>query len=66
MNRKVRIKLDHTDNSKGKQTLSRNIVTERDRKYKEKLKQNAENRNTIERAFKINDYVLLKQPKTNK
>ena len=63
MNRRVRIKLDHTSHTS---TSNDRAVDERDRQYKEKLKRNAENRNTKEHTFKVNNYVLLKKEKKNK
>ena len=35
------------------------VINERDRQCKEKVKQNAENKNTKERAFDVGDHVFL-------
>ena len=41
-------------------------INERDERYKEKLRQNAENRNTKAHNFIVGDHVLLKQEKMSK
>jgi len=64
MGREVRTKLDAitiTDNSD-----TQIMINERDKKYKEKIKENAENRNTKEHNYIVGDYVLLKQSKKTK
>lgn len=65
MNRQIRTKLDHHP-GKLEKTHDDLYVNEKDRLYKEKAKENAENRNTKEHNFEVNDYVLLQQPKVNK
>ena len=65
MNRTVRTKLDYEkriSNTSNKEKL----INERDRQYKEKVKQNAENKNTKEHTFDVGDHVFLEQPKKNK
>ena len=67
MNREVRIKLDDINNTRDNHSTANEIeIAERDRKYKETMKLNAENRNTRGHTFQLNDYVLLKQRKANK
>ena len=41
-------------------------INERDRLYKEKIKQNAENKNTKEHSFSVGDQVFVEQAKRNK
>ncbi|XP_038062363.1 uncharacterized protein K02A2.6-like [Patiria miniata] len=65
MNRPVRTKLDHQP-GKHTQNIKDSIIDENDKQYKERLKQNAENRNTKQHNFVVGDYVLLKQTKKNK
>ena len=65
MNRQVRTKLDHHPGTLEK-SYDDLYVNEKDRRYKRKAKENAENRNTKEHSFEVNDYVLLQQPKVNK
>ena len=60
MNRTVRTKLDYKNrisNTSNKEKL----INERDRQYKEKVKQNAENKNTKEHTlnFDVGDHVFL-------
>ncbi|XP_038077223.1 uncharacterized protein K02A2.6-like [Patiria miniata] len=62
MNRPVRTKLDHKP-AKHTQNIKDSIIDESDKQYKERLKQNAENRNTKQHNFVVSDYVLLKQMK---
>ena len=38
----------------------------KERQYKERVKQNAENENTKEHNFKVDDHVLLRQQRENK
>ena len=64
MNRQVRTKLDYLPRITP--TVDDKAVNERDRQYKEKIKQKATNRNTKEHNFQINDHVLLQQRKRNK
>ena len=67
MNRPVRTKLDHQVRNNSPKTKD-NIINERDKLYKEKLKLNAENRNTKQHNFVVGDYVhvQLRQAKKNK
>ena len=67
MNRPVRTKL-HVDyqTRNNSPTTKDAIINERDKQYNEKLKLNAENRNTKQHNFIVGDYVLLKQAKKNK
>ena len=65
MNRQVRTKSDHQARESSENARD-TAINERDERYKEKLKQNAENRNTKEHNFIVGDHVLLKQKKRNK
>ncbi|XP_078350665.1 uncharacterized protein LOC144635430 [Oculina patagonica] len=65
MNRQVRTKLDHQMRESSENARD-TAINERDEKYKEKHKQNAENRNIKEHNFIVGDHVLLKQKKRNK
>ncbi|XP_020617325.1 uncharacterized protein LOC110055289 [Orbicella faveolata] len=65
MNRQVRAKLDHQMRESSENACD-TTINERDERYKEKLKQNAENRNTEAHNFIVGDHVLLKQKKRNK
>ena len=65
MNRIVRTKLDY-ENRISNTSNKEKLINERDRQYKEKVKQNAENKNTKEHTFDVGDHVLLEQPKKNK
>ena len=65
MNRQVRTKLDHQTRESSENARD-TAINERDERYKEKLKQNAENRNTKAHNFIVGDHVLLKQKKRNK
>ena len=65
MNRQVRTKLDH-EMRESSENARDTAINKRDEKYKEKCKQNAENRNTKEHNFIVGDHVLLKQKKRNK
>ncbi len=67
MNRTVRSKLDHPGKEWERDRQDREkLMEEKDRKYKETIKQRAENRNTREHKFVVGDYVLIKQRKRNK
>ena len=66
MNRLVRTKLDYKGRLTEQFSKRETQVNERDRQYKERVKQNAENKNTKEHNFKVGDLVLLRQQKENK
>ena len=66
MNRHVRTKLDYQHRKEDVESMRDIAVNERDEAYKDRLKKNAENRNTKRHTFIIGDYVLLKQAKKNK
>ena len=57
MNRQVRTKLDYLPRITP--SFDDKAVNERDRQYKEKIKQKATNRISKEHDYKINDHVLL-------
>ena len=65
MNRQVRTRLDHQA-KESSENGCHTAINERDDRYKEKLKQNAENRNTKVHNFIVGDHVLLKQKKRSK
>ena len=65
MNRQIRTKLDHQARECNENPRD-TAIDKRDEKYKDKIKQNAENRNTKEHNFLVGDHVLLKQKKRNK
>ena len=64
-NRIVRTKLDY-ESRKSDRPNKEKQIDEHDRKYKEKIKQNAENKNTKEHTFNVGDHVFMEQPKINK
>ena len=66
MNRQVRTKLDHQTTESNHESARDSAVNKRDKEYKQKTKQNAQNKNTKQHNFTIGDHVLLKQKKTNK
>ena len=66
MNRQVRTKLDHQRRDEGTENTQDMLINNKDREYKDKLKRNAENKNTRRHNFIIGDYVLLRQTKRNK
>lgn len=66
LNRQVRIKLDYTGKDSPNRREKDNVVDERDRLYKFKLKNNAEDKTTRVHTFAVEHHVLLKQKKTNK
>ena len=66
MNRKVRTKLKYQPGISENQIPKSEIINQHDRKYKMKVKSNAENRNTRSHNITLGDYVLLKQMKKNK
>ena len=66
MNRPVRIKLDYQTGESNKERARDTAINRRDAEYKEKIKQNARNRNTKEHNLITGDHVLLKRRKTNK
>ena len=47
-------------------SIKEKLIKVRDRQYKEKLKQNAENKNTKEHTLDVGDHVFVDQPKINK
>lgn len=65
MNRIVQTKLDYECRTK-KRKRDEALINERDKQYKERMKQNAENKNTKENNFRVGDYVFLEQAKRNK
>lgn len=65
MNRQIRTKLDHQAKECNENPRD-TAIDKRDEKYKDKIKQNAEHRNTKEHNFLVGDHVLLKQKKRNK
>lgn len=65
MNRTVRTKLDYECRTK-KRKKDEVLINERDKLYKERMKQNAENKHAKENNFKVGDYVFLEQAKRNK
>ena len=66
MNRHVRTKLDYKSRTMEKPNINEKHVNEQDKQYKERVKENAENRTTKEHDFKVGDYVFLEQTKKNK
>ena len=66
MNRQVRTRLDHQTRESNHENARDTAVNKRDEEYKQKIKQNAQNKNTKQHDFIIGDHVLLKQKKTNK
>ena len=66
MNRQVRTKLDHQTRESNHENARNTAVNKRDEEYKQKIKQNAQNKNTKQHDFIIGDHVLLKQKETNK
>ena len=65
MNRTIRTKLDYVSRMNG-QTKNEKLINERDKLYKDKIKQNAENKDTKEHNFSVGDHVFLEQAKRNK
>ena len=65
INRTVRTKLDYISRIRDQPNKEKQI-SERDRLYKEKIKQNAENKNTKEHSFSVGDQVFVEQAKRNK
>jgi transposase InsO family protein len=66
MNRPVRTKLDHRERNEQLRKPGNATVNRKDKEYKEKMRDNAQNRNTKEHNLTIGDHVLLKQSKKNK
>lgn len=66
MNRQIRTKLDYTERDPVIRNEKENNINERDKIYKMKIKNYAENKNTRVHTFTIGDYVLLEQKKINK
>ena len=65
MNRTVRTKLDYVSRING-QTKNEKLINERDKLYKDKIKQSAENKHIKEHNFSVGDHVFLVQAKRNK
>ena len=65
-NRQVRTKLDYQTEENSKESTRDKAINRRDAAYKEKIKKNAQNKNTKERNFIIGDHVLLKRKRENK
>ena len=63
MNRKIRTKLDYHHITSPDNVDKQEVINDRDRQYKEKWKEQAENRNTKPHPFIVGDYVLVKQQK---
>ena len=57
INRTVRTKL-YYENRISNMSNKEKLINERDRQYKEKVKQNAENKKTKERAFDVGDHYF--------
>ena len=66
MNRQVRTKLDYQTTEDNVNNIHDTIINRRDAEYKDKIKVNAQNKNTKEHNFITGDHVLLKRRKTNK
>ena len=66
MNRQVRTKLDYQTTEDSVNNIRDTIINRRDAEYKDKIKVNAQNKNTKEHNFITGDHVLLKRRKTNK
>ncbi|MEW8544356.1 MAG: hypothetical protein AB2693_12550 [Candidatus Thiodiazotropha sp.] len=62
----IRTKLDYTKRESGIKCSREEELNRRDREYKMKIKENAENKNTKSHSFAVGDFVLVKQDKTNK
>ena len=65
MHRTVRTKLDY-ENRISNTSNKEKLINERDKQYKEKVKQNAKNKKTKEHSFDVGDHVFFEQPKKNK
>ena len=66
MNRPVRIKLDYQTGESNKESARDTAINRRDAEYKNKIKQNAQNKNTKEHNLIAGDHVPLKRRKANK
>lgn len=66
MNRQLRTKLDYQTTDDSVEGTRDTVMNRRDAEYKEKIKLNAQNKNTKEHNFITGDHVLLKRRKTNK
>ena len=66
MNRKVRTKQDYQTTEDRVESTRDTFINRRDAEYKEKIKVNAQNKNTKEHNFVTGDHVLLKRRKRNK
>ena len=66
MNRQVRTKIDYRERTKKTFHTNNTEMNKRDRCYKQKIKDNAENKNTRRHRLAIGDHVLLEQKKVNK
>ena len=65
MKRQVRTKLDYQTTEDNVNNIHDTIINRRDAEYKDKIKVNAQNKNTKEHNFIKGDHVLLKRRKTN-
>ena len=65
VNRQVRTKLDCQTTEDSVNSIRDTIINRRDAEYKDKIKVNAQNKNTKEHNFITGDHVLLKRRKTN-
>jgi hypothetical protein len=63
MNRNIKTKLDYLPKLYGDEDKE---IDERDAEYKMRIKSSAENRNTKPHQYRLGDFVLVKQFKTNK
>ena len=66
MNRQVRTKLDYQTTEDNVNNIHDTIINRRDAEYKDKIKVNAQNKNTKEHNFITGDHALLKRRETNK
>ncbi|CAG2249248.1 unnamed protein product [Mytilus edulis] len=67
MKRRVRTKLGYIPRTnKDEEIANDKKINEKDKSYKDKIKHQAENRNTRKHNLKIGDYVLLEQNKRDK
>ena len=67
MKRQIRTKLGYLQRTNDdREMIDDQKINERDKHYKNKIKYQAENRNTREHNFKIGDYVLVVQTKRDK
>ena len=62
----MRPKLDHQPRESNHESTQDTAANKRDEEYKQKIKQNAQSKNTKQNNFIIGDHILLKQKKMNK